>query len=122
MASRMQKYNEAWLKRHGNPNGFIYLITNVVTGDTYVGSTTSPIKKRWYQHISAARSGKTTAVATNIREWGEECFEIKVIHDCLPGEDKRELENYYLDEYAPTLNHNLAKKDDNIFLDFGNLY
>ena len=39
-----------------------YIVTNTVNGHQYIGKTTGTVKKRWTQHVSAARQGSPLLV------------------------------------------------------------
>jgi len=99
-----------WLDTHRNPSGIIYRFQNVITGEIYIGSTRSPLKKRWYQAVAAANAGRTDPVYENIRRYGKEVFEIECLHECTPEEDLRSTENEYIELHNPELNRNCAKK------------
>ena len=102
-----------WLQRHGHPDGIIYKWTNVVTGDTYIGSTRNPLSKRWHQAVAAANAGKGGLLNENIREWGKECFEKEILFECSPGDDLRQIETDWILDLLPSLNRGKPKKDDN---------
>jgi len=108
--SKNRAYVDKWTQTHGNPNGVIYLLTNIITGDTYIGSTRSPVKKRWWQTVSMANSGRTGILYENIRLHGKENFEVTELHACTINDSLLEEENRYLDHYNPSLNANYAKK------------
>lgn len=108
-------YNKAWIKRHGSETGRVYMVTNVVTGDSYIGSTVVPLKKRWYQMVAAANQGKTNKLSENIRAWGKECFDIEELYECSLGEKLKERENEFILEYLPSLNSNLAVQNKDIY-------
>jgi group I intron endonuclease len=59
--------------------GYIYLITNLVTGKKYIGCTTVSLKRRWAQHLSSARKGSSMAIHRAIRKYGVGNFEIKCL-------------------------------------------
>lgn len=93
------------------PSGQVYMLLNVVTGDCYIGKTTNSLNKRWHQHKTAANDERRKApVYVNMREWGDECFDIKCLHECSPDEDVAEREQYFLEEYQPSLNVRSAKQ------------
>src|ERR1019366_5320802 len=57
-----------------------YLILNTINGKSYVGQSINPLKKRWIQHKSAARRGKTGSVLYDaIRKYGENTFEVSIL-------------------------------------------
>lgn len=64
-------YGKTWLNKHGHPMGRVFEIVNMLSGDNYIGHTTMPIKKRLYQSITAANSGRGGLLYDNIREYGK---------------------------------------------------
>jgi group I intron endonuclease len=65
----------------------IYVITNGITGKSYVGQTRQPLQRRWRGHIQLARKGVRTVLYAAIRKYGELAFTIAPIATCLsdPG-------------------------------------
>lgn len=60
--------------------GIVYLIENTVTGKGYVGVTTGPLRRRWTEHVSAARRRQRSQKLQNsIRKHGPEAFEISAL-------------------------------------------
>ena len=111
--SKNRSYARKWYAQQKNPTGVVYLVTNILTGDQYVGATTNSIKKRWWQHVAAANQGKDTlAIYSAIREYGKEVFEVVELYRCLEGESIKESEKRFIQELNPSLNKNL-KKDGN---------
>jgi len=74
-----------------------YLLTNTITGDTYVGRTKLKLRKRMSLHQSEARTGSNHPIHCSIRENGWDNFEVSVL--C---EEDREKEMIKL--YQPSLN------------------
>lgn len=66
--------------------GIIYLLTNAATGAKYVGQTIQGLEARWRGHISDAKDGASTRIASAIREYGQQAF-IKFwkLVFCLPN-------------------------------------
>lgn len=58
--------------------GFIYLVTSLVDGKVYVGLT-KLIKKRWGEHLSAARKGSQYPLHRAIRKHGVQNFVVTCI-------------------------------------------
>jgi hypothetical protein len=52
----------------------IYLITNRVTQQKYVGMTKWSLNRRWYRHIEKANEGRTSLLHDAIRTWGSRVF------------------------------------------------
>lgn len=57
--------------------GSVYIVTNKHTGEQYVGQTRQPLKRRFYSHISMAKSstGKKYRLHEAIAKHGESAFE-----------------------------------------------
>ena len=68
-----------------------YLLTNLITGDEYVGVTSSPLKERCYKHKNRANKGTHNHLPLyeNINQYGWENFTSRVICE---GDD----EAYYV--------------------------
>ena len=68
--------------------GYIYLITNNVNGNKYVGKTELSIEERWGQHIKDSKKEKCEIrpLYRAIRKYGVENFSIKEI-DTGQGEE-----------------------------------
>lgn len=87
----------------------IYVITSIDTDKQYIGQTKTHkltrgklynygIEQRFSEHVGAARRERTTPIARDILEYGEDSFEIEEITRC-PIEKADELEAFYIDEY-----------------------
>ena len=80
--------------------GSIYVITNKINRKQYIGQTISNVGHRWSEHkYDAIKRNKQTALASAIRKYGVENFNIKSIQDNIPYKelDIREIE--YIKEY-----------------------
>lgn len=51
-----------------------YKITNIVTGDTYVGATTKSVSERFSSHVQKAKSGSRTYLHRAILKYGVDAF------------------------------------------------
>lgn len=75
--------------------GLIYQITNIVTGQIYIGLTTTPLSVRWSRHVSSALNNKSSSkLAKSIREYGPDSFSFAVLEDnicedILPLKEKK---------------------------------
>jgi hypothetical protein len=78
-----------------------------MTGEEYVGYTRNPVKKRWYQMVSAANAGTKGLLYDSIRAFGKGNFIIKVLYQCDPDENVEQLTREYIEEYNPDLNREL---------------
>lgn len=59
----------------------IYLITNTLTNDTYVGKTINTVEQRWRGHCYSAKYGSTTHLHRAIRKYGEVSFRIDILEE-----------------------------------------
>lgn len=75
------------------PRGCIYLITNLVTKQQYVGSTMASIVTRWQQHCKVKK--RSTLLSSAIREYGSDKFSVFVLAENIPMEDLEQLERFY---------------------------
>ena len=66
-------------KKMADLKGTIYVITNEVTGLKYVGQTVYSSNHRIDEHIYAAATGRTTRIATAIRNYGWDAFSVMEI-------------------------------------------
>ena len=93
-------------------NGKIYKITNTVTDDIYVGSTTYPLEVRFKKHLRFARKEiyKNIKLYKLMNDLGLDKFSIALIED-FPCETKTELcrrEGYFIYTLNTSLNHKIA--------------
>lgn len=65
----------------------IYLITNQITGDRYIGKTSRTIEDRWYQHQKNAEYGHDTYLYRAMRKYGVDNFTVKHLSDGLDEEE-----------------------------------
>ena len=79
----------------------IYSITNVVTGDMYVGQTIQGFEKRWKSHIRALNRGNhdNEYLQRSWNKYGEGAFKFKAIHYCDELDILNDLEKYYIKKY-----------------------
>lgn len=63
--------------------GVVYLLTNNVNGNTYVGVTRFTSRARWTQHVYKARRGVKTRLYSAIRKYGPENFTVLDVASCL---------------------------------------
>jgi group I intron endonuclease len=80
-------------------NGKVYKIINLINGKIYIGQTIRTIKERWRGHYSDAKIGKTTVIATAIREHGKENFTIEQIDSATTQKELNEKEAYWISEF-----------------------
>jgi group I intron endonuclease len=61
----------------------VYLVTNRVNGNRYVGKTIRTLERRWYEHITHSHGGsQEMALYKAIRKYGAESFELSVLEEC----------------------------------------
>ena len=81
----------------------IYKITNLITGDFYIGQSTD-IEKRWCDHFckgyGAIHSGPFQDA---IDKYGKDGFEFSVLEEC-DKEDLIQREKYWIKKLSPTYN------------------
>lgn len=76
----------------GYAEGRIYLITNKITEQKYIGLTIQTLERRWQYHIEQAKANhikSEESLHAAIRKYGTEAFIIKVIDN---GTTKKDLE------------------------------
>ena len=91
-------------------NSGIYKITNIITGDFYIGSTKHFNKREW-QHFNMLNKGnhKNSHLQCSYNKHGKEAFKFEIICKCS-DEIKLKLEQWYLDNLKPTYNKSLTVK------------
>jgi hypothetical protein len=70
----------------------VYVITNTVSGNKYVGITTKPLNVRWNQHAHAARTGSPRPLYKAIRKYGPEAFTIETVATAASVVELKQLE------------------------------
>lgn len=74
----------------------IYLITNCITGEPYVGQTWSSIDARLYGHKKDADRGETRKLMNAIREYGIDHFSIEKIDETYSQGKADYWEDFYI--------------------------
>ncbi len=82
----------------GGRSGSIYRVTSVCCGRQYVGLTQMEVAQRWSFHLSAAHSGKSTPIASAIREYGPENFVVDVLESGVAVRELGARERYWIDK------------------------
>lgn len=124
-----EKQHEAWFKKYyknnpemfgktGKPKGRpmetpiksgVYLITNTITGETYVGCS-SDIKRRVWRHLDYNRGrSKSKKIWKSIKDHGREAHVWEVLEYC-EKDIMFEREAFHMENYGCELNGNKAKK------------
>lgn len=80
----------------------IYKITNIITGDFYIGSS-KDIKRRWTQHKSPSmwKLQPNFKLYKDMAQYGKDKFIFEVIEETS---SLKEREQYYIDQLKPTYN------------------
>ena len=105
-------------KRRTDRNHIIYLITCLVTGDTYVGITVvrgRAFKKslhiRWMNHVYHAMvEGRTFPLQKLIRKHGPEAFAHEILKVVRGKETAHVTEKKLIKKLCPTLNVELTSR------------
>lgn len=79
----------------------IYLITNEITKDCYIGYTSKTLEERFQRHIYNSKYGGKTYLNRAIRKYGPENFSIKVLQE---DGNLIEDETYWIQKMNPTYN------------------
>lgn len=89
--------------------GSVYVVTNTVTNEQYVGQTRQPVKRRWATHINTATANvpKKYNLSKAIGEYGKESFEFKEIFYAFNEEGLNAAEIELIAELKPA--YNIAK-------------
>jgi hypothetical protein len=80
----------------------VYEITNVLTGDNYIGVSKN-IRGRIYKHRKANGRGKQRNLYKLIIEYGWEAFDVNILELC-DKEIMFERERYWISKLQPNLN------------------
>jgi group I intron endonuclease len=83
----------------GGQRGWIYLITNKLTGKQYIGQTTSSLKDRWLSHRKRT-SFYGDLLCDDIRYVGEHNFSIQILEEVNNLSLLNEREIYWIAEYG----------------------
>lgn len=81
---------------------YIYKITNIVSGKSYIGQTIMSIQDRMNKHYSHAKVA-TTGTDYAIQKYGRENFKVEQICECAEA-NLDDLERYYI-QYYDTYNN-----------------
>lgn len=107
------KLNKSDTKMPDYANGQIYRLVSNVDEKEYVGSTCSPLPKRFYSHKTAARRHLNQRVYAHFNTVGWENVQIILIEN-YPCDTKRELERRerrHIEERASALNKNIPTRE-----------
>ena len=89
--------------------GSIYIVTNTVTGEQYVGQTRQKARCRWEAHINTANSQATKKykLAKAIIAYGKEAFEFIEVFSAFDAATLNAVEINLIEELSPS--YNIAK-------------
>lgn len=80
----------------------IYIITNNITKERYIGQTRNYHRRVW-QHKSAAKNGSKLKISQAIAKYGNDNFTFSILEECSI-EQLNEKERYYIDKFKPEYN------------------
>lgn len=84
--------------------GIVYRITNKVTGETYIGATTTSLRSRWKQHKRSANKLEESPLLRAMRDYGSEMFSREVIASVPDYYYLVDIENAIIKQEKPTYN------------------
>ena len=76
--------------------GYIYKITNTINGKVYIGQTIQSVTKRWYDHVSQAKTTtKPGHFQRAILKYGRDAFTVEIVEKDVPRDllDDKESEH-----------------------------
>ena len=80
--------------------GYIYLITNKITGLQYVGQTTKTVEYRWKRHmVNGTLSPGSSRIDDAIQLYGFENFDVDTIDYCYCLDELNDKEIYWIAKY-----------------------
>ena len=83
----------------------LYIVTNSVNGKRYVGVTSRDVRRRFSEHLSAAKAGTNNgAFHRAIRKYGGVVFSMKIVNEFFDDKDAKAAEIAYIAECAPEYN------------------
>lgn len=93
----------------------IYMIENVVTKDSYIGSTRN-LSHRKNQHFSLLRKGEheNRRLQNSFNIYGDACFVFAIIEEVESADKLIEREQYWMDMLKPTFNILLTATNNSI--------
>ena len=108
--------NKTNRKRRSDRNHIVYMITNTVTNENYIGiasmidrSGKETLAARWSRHVGRAyNQAKQWKLCESIRKYGPEVFHIEIVTVVRGKAEAHALEVQWIDEHRPALN--TAKK------------
>ena len=88
----------------------VYKITNIITGDFYIGSS-KDIEKRWAKHkcLSAHKQHPNSKLYKSMASYGLDNFTFEIIEKT---DNLKEREQYWIEQLSPTYNSIRANGQD----------
>lgn len=86
-------------RRRGRYKPVIYKITNVASGNVYIGKTIKPISERFSHHVNRAKNGNKSWLYRDIREFGRDSFTVEVIEYVTSESILNEREVYWINVF-----------------------
>lgn len=86
----------------------VYKITNIITGDFYIGSS-NDVKRRWTAHKSPSRWRRCSnnPLYLDFQKYGVDKFEFQILEEA-ESEHLKEAEQKLIEKFKPTYNSNNA--------------
>lgn len=84
--------------------GQIYLVCNLITGDSYIGLTRIGVQARWREHVYKSRTRPKTYFHRAINKYTPEQFTVEAIASSLTEEALRAAEIELIKDRKPTYN------------------
>ena len=87
----------------------IYRITNIITGDFYIGSS-KDLKNRWANHKCKSKWNEqpNSLLYLDMKRYGTDKFAFEILEEAEPGQLK-EVEQQFIEKLQPTYNQMNAK-------------
>jgi group I intron endonuclease len=91
----------------------VYLIRNLVSGKAYVGGTFNSVSWAWKWHVRLSKSDSANLLQKDIRKYGQDSFEVKILYPNLPLKFLDEMIEYGRRVFRstdPQAGYNLRRK------------
>jgi hypothetical protein len=99
-------------KRRQDTTHLVYVITNIFTGEQYIGITVKnpggvfkTLRRRMQKHLQRALSeNKAWSLSENLRDWGADAFTFGLVNTIRGRRAAHQLERSLIKEYTPAMN------------------
>lgn len=99
-------------KKRSDRNHLIYLLTNTITGEKYIGVTVvsgraylKSLRSRWIRHIYKANIALAEyPICVSIREYGEQSFTREILQLAKGKSNAFQIESMLINKIRPELN------------------